>query len=109
MRENSVCLMDVEEACREAGINRHIIRFSSTVHINDTGPALSTAHKLHVFIKDNLPQWPVTFAEGEISIESVLVKVEGDENEQKNVYVSWTNQDEDLGSYILNMLNQMGQ
>jgi integrator complex subunit 11 len=109
MRENNVCLMDVDDACKEAGINRHIIRFSSTVHINDTGPALSTAHKLHLFIKENLPQWSVTFAEGEISVESVLVKVEGDEDEQKNVYVSWTNQDEDLGSYILNMLNCMGQ
>lgn len=109
MKENNICLMDVEDACKEAGINRHIIRFSSTVQINDTGPSSSTAHKLHTFIKENLPQWGVTFAEGEISVESVLVKVEGDEDEQKNVYVSWTNQDEDLGSYILNMLNCMGQ
>ena len=43
-------------------------------------------------------------------MESVLVKVEGeDDDQQKTVYVSWTNQDEDLGSYILGMINCMGQ
>ncbi|KAI4467114.1 cleavage and polyadenylation specificity factor family member [Holotrichia oblita] len=31
MRDNTVCLMDVEDACKEAGINRHIIRFTSTM------------------------------------------------------------------------------
>jgi integrator complex subunit 11 len=41
-------------------------------------------------------------------VESVLVKVEGSEEEQKNVYVSWDNQDEELGSYILGLLKTMG-
>lgn len=91
------------------GIVRHIVRFTSTVHINDSGSASATAHKLHDFIKEKLPQWNVTFSEGEISVESVLVKVEGDEDDQKSVYVSWTNQDEDLGSYILSILNNMGK
>lgn len=42
-------------------------------------------------------------------MESVLVKVEGSEDEQKNVYVSWTNQDEELGSNILEILQSIGQ
>ena len=45
--------------------------------------------------------------DGSISVESVLVKVEGDEDDQKSVFVSWTNQDEDLGSYILGFLQTM--
>lgn len=93
-------------------LKKYIIffRFTSTVSINDSGPSVSTAHKLHSFLTDKLPQWGVTFSEGEISVESVLVKVEGEEDEsQKTVYVSWTNQDEDLGSYILGLINVMGQ
>lgn len=27
--------------------------------------------------------------------------------DQKNVYISWTNQDEELGSQILNMISKM--
>ncbi|XP_060536886.1 DNA polymerase epsilon catalytic subunit 1 [Cylas formicarius] len=108
MKDNNICLMDVEDACKEAGINRHVIRFTSTISVNDNGPSLSTAHKLHNLLKEKLSQWPVTFCEGEISVESVLVKVEGDDDDQKTVYVSWTNQDEDLGSYILSLINCIG-
>lgn len=110
MKENSSsCLMDVEDACKEAGINRHVIRFTSTVHLHDPGPPLATAHKLHSLIKDRLPQWSVTLTDSSISVESVLVKVEREEDNQKSVFVSWTNQDEDLGSYILSLLNSMEQ
>jgi len=46
---------------------------------------------------------------GSINIETVEIKVEGDNTEQnKNLSVSWTNQDEDLGSYILGLLQNMG-
>ncbi|XP_028131124.1 integrator complex subunit 11 [Diabrotica virgifera virgifera] len=108
MKDNGMCLMDVDEACKEAGINRHVVRFTSTVHIADTGPTLGTAHKLLLFIKDKLPICSVTFSEGEISVESVLVKVEGDDDDdQKSVYVSWTNQDEEIGSQILNIINHI--
>lgn len=41
-------------------------------------------------------------------MESVLVKIEGAEDEQKTVYVSWTNQEEDLGSFIVDVLRNMG-
>lgn len=112
-RENgNVCLMDVEEACKEAGIQRHVIRFTSTAYVNDVGTVPSTAHKLYQAIKDKLgSNWCVTLLEegSSVSVESVLVKVEGaDDNEdQKSVFVSWTNQDEDLGTFILGLINSM--
>lgn len=109
IKDNSVCLMDVDEACKEAGINRHVIRFTSTVHLHDPGTSLSTAKKLYSLMLSKLPQWSITFTEGSISVESVLVKVEGENEDQKSVFVSWTNQDEDLGSYILGLLNAMEQ
>lgn len=106
-KDNSMCIMDVDEACKEAGINRHVVRFTSSVQLNDSGPSLTTAHKVHTMIKEKLPLCSVIFSEGEISVESVLVKVEGDDDDQKNVYVSWTNQDEELGSQILNIISKM--
>lgn len=106
-KDNSMCIMDVDEACKEAGINRHVVRFTSSVQLNDSGPSLTIAHKVHSVIKEKLPLCSVIFSEGEISVASVLVKVEGDDDDQKNVYVSWTNQDEELGSQILNIISKM--
>lgn len=84
-------------------------RFTSTVYINDAGPAISTAHKLYDIMKEKLSQWTVTFVEGEISVESVMITVEGEESDNKGVRVTWTNQDEDIGSYVLNLINTMGE
>lgn len=47
----SMCLMDVDAACREAGITRHIVRFTSTITLDDPGPASKTAEKLQQLIK----------------------------------------------------------
>uniref|UniRef100_A0A023F3V0 Integrator complex subunit 11 n=1 Tax=Triatoma infestans TaxID=30076 RepID=A0A023F3V0_TRIIF len=109
MRDTTLCLMDVDEACKEAGINRHIIRFTSTVRLEDPSPPFKTAEKLVRLLEERLPGWSVVLNDGTISVESVLVKVEGSEDEQKNVYVSWTNQDEELGSNILEILQSIGQ
>lgn len=108
MKDDSLCLMDVDMACSEAGVKRHIVRFTSTVRLEEKETG-NTAEKLLGYIRGHLPSWPVHFTEGNISVESVLVKIEGNDGEQKNVFVSWTSQDEDLGSYILGILNNFGQ
>lgn len=44
-----------------------------------------------------------------IAVQSVTISIENEPNEHhKNVLVSWTNQDEDLGAYILGLLQNMG-
>lgn len=92
---------------KAAGITKHVVRFTSTLHVRDSGPAHATTLKLLQPLKERLSGWTVQLTDGSISVESVLVKVEGDEDEQKSVYVSWTNQDEDLGSYVLGFLQTM--
>lgn len=45
----------------------------------------------------------------EIIVASVQLTVESDaKGVHKNILLSWTNQDEDLGSYILGLLQNMG-
>lgn len=109
VRDNRLSLIDIDEMCDEIGINRHIIRFTSTVRFEDPGPAVKTAEKLRTLLAEKLEGWTITISDGNISIESVLIKVEGDDDSTKNIYVSWTNQDEDLGSYILGLLQSMVQ
>jgi len=109
MKDKSMCLMDIDEACQEGDISRHMVRFTSIVRLEDIGPAAHTADKLLPLISNKLSGWNVVLTDEGISVESVLVKVEGADNEQKNVLVSWTNQDEDLGSFILELLQNLGQ
>uniref|UniRef100_A0A146KSZ9 Integrator complex subunit 11 n=1 Tax=Lygus hesperus TaxID=30085 RepID=A0A146KSZ9_LYGHE len=109
VKDSSMCIMDVDEACKEAGINRHIIRFTSTVKLEDPAPSYKTAEKLLKIFQEKLPGWNVTFADGAISVETVLIKVEGSEDELKSVYISWTNQDEELGTNVLEILQSIGQ
>jgi integrator complex subunit 11 len=51
--------MDVDQACREAGIARHVVRFSSTIIVDDPGPPSKTAEKIYQKIKGykNHLQW----------------------------------------------------
>lgn len=109
VKDNRLSLLDIDEMCDEIGINRHVIRFTSTVRFEDPGPAVRTAEKLKSLLAEKLDGWTITISDGNISIESVLIKVEGEDNSTKNIYVSWTNQDEDLGSYILGLLQSMVQ
>ncbi|XP_028165956.1 integrator complex subunit 11 [Ostrinia furnacalis] len=108
VKDNRLSLLDIDEVYDEIGINRHVIRFTSTVRFDDPGPAVKTAEKLKALLSEKLEGWTITISDGNISVESVLIKVEGDEN-TKSIYVSWTNQDEDLGSYILGLLQSMVQ
>jgi integrator complex subunit 11 len=80
------------------------------VKLDDAGPARRTLEKLYNLLNEKLTGWTVNFSEStSINIESVIVKIEGESNEpHKNVLVSWTNQDEDLGSYILGLLQNIG-
>lgn len=68
------------------------------------------SEKLFSLLQDKLSSWTVTMLENhKIAIQSVTIAIESEPNEHhKNILVSWTNQDEDLGSYILGLLQNMG-
>lgn len=87
-----------------------VCRFTSTFKLDDHGSVARSSEKLFNLLQDKLLGWTVTMLENnKIAIESVNICVETESNDnQKTVLVSWTNQDEDLGAYILGLLQNMG-
>ncbi|KAL7301557.1 hypothetical protein TKK_0005987 [Trichogramma kaykai] len=109
-REDGVCLTDSNEAEEAASINKHTVRFTSTIYIRDAGTVESTAQKLLQPLQDKLKDWEIKLLDGStIGVETVLVKVQADPGEEinKKIYVSWTNDDEEIGSYILGYLQNL--
>lgn len=85
-------------------------RFTSTIKLDDQEPISRISEKLLSLLQEKLTSWTVTMLENnKIAVQSVTIAIESEPNEhQKNVLVSWTNQDEDLGAYILGLLQNMG-
>ncbi|XP_075148769.1 integrator complex subunit 11 [Haematobia irritans] len=110
MKDNRIMLQNLTEALKEIGINRHVMRFTSKVKMDDPGPKVRTAEKLLALLQEKLSGWTVTMQENcTIVVETVEIKIEEDEKDPKHktLLITWTNQDEDIGAYILNMLQNM--
>lgn len=92
--------------------------------MDDQGPVAHTTDKLFALLQEKLVGWTVqrpavatvddtvaAAADNKITIETVEICVqqsESSQDQQKTVLVSWTNQDEDLGAYVLGLLQNMG-
>ncbi|KAL5007893.1 hypothetical protein ScPMuIL_016699 [Solemya velum] len=101
-QESKLRLIDPGQALCELGLEEHQLRFTSTVYVEEDGPPTKTADKIYQLIKSKVSDTPAQYSsDGSITMsDSVLIKVSGDE-ESKSVLVSWSHQDEDLGSYLL--------
>lgn len=110
MKDNRIMLQNLNEALKEVGINRHVMRFTSKVKMDDPSPKLRTGETLLTLLREKLSGWTVTMQENcTITIETVEIKIEEDEKDPKHktLLITWTNQDEDIGAYILNTLQNM--
>uniref|UniRef100_A0A182W8Z3 Integrator complex subunit 11 n=1 Tax=Anopheles minimus TaxID=112268 RepID=A0A182W8Z3_9DIPT len=123
MKDNKISLMSIDEIFNEAGIDRHVIRFISKIKLDDPGPPMRTIEKLYNMLNERLSGWTVTMNDNNsINVESVNIKIETEEQPtgivgsigqssvagvHKICNVSWVNQDEDLGSYILGLLQSL--
>ncbi|XP_011177692.1 integrator complex subunit 11 [Zeugodacus cucurbitae] len=110
MKDNRIMLQNLTDTLKEFGINRHVMRFTSKVKMDDPGPRLRTGEKLFALLQEKLVGWTVSMQEScTICVETVEIKVEEDEKDPKHktILITWTNQDEDIGAYILNLLQNM--
>lgn len=109
MKEGKLSLMDVANVYQEfSGINRHVLTFSSFFKLENTTPSLQILEQFHALLKEKLSVWEVKLIDSQsIGVESVSIKLE-DENTDRKICVSWSNQDEDLGRYILGLIQKIG-
>lgn len=90
---------------QEFGLTEHKIRFTSTVALQDETPPTIATDRVYQVLKSNLKDYTIQLmSDGSISIDSVIIKVSGEEGEEKSVLVSWPFQEEELGSYLLNLI-----
>lgn len=99
-------------------------RFTSSIRVDDSGPVQQTCAKLFALLQDKLSGWTVVRLENnKIAVETCEIVVEEPsattvtiaaataagiaESASKTVSVTWTNQHEDLGAYILGLLQNM--
>ena len=115
MKDNKLKLMDPDEACAELNIPAHTLRFTSTVNICAPGPLEDTLEKVKDLIEAEIDDTDyklgVDYNCLQLSLaQSVLIKVTQSEDEDatKEIIVSWANRDEHIGSYLLSVLQNMG-
>ena len=111
-------LYSPEEAAKELGISTHTLRFTSTVGVKDN----SSINELRQYILKTVENaldgtgmmdYKVSMDEkGEISVKSVLIRLaenlDGPED-FKDASVSWEYQDENLGSMLLSLVQNIGK
>jgi len=109
--ETSFKLLEPERIMQEVGLKPHIIRYTSTVRFEDpkkSSPARLTElifQKLKQKLKEH-HQVQLHGPESTIQISSVRIKVDqtADDEQMKDVFISWADQEDELGSYLVKFL-----
>lgn len=105
MKNNNVRIVGVNEAWSELGVIPHQLRFTERIEIDDHGPVPGLTSALHSLLSQKLGATQVQAVnEYQLSVaDSVCINVQDDEP-NKTVFISWTHQDEALGSKLLDII-----
>ncbi|CAG0893057.1 unnamed protein product [Darwinula stevensoni] len=109
LTDNKLRVIEADRVYEEVGIPKHEVRSTANVRLSDPRPLANTRESLHQLVQSRVKgERQVVMTDGTISVDSVLVQVDGDEDE-KTVLVSWGYQDEALGTYLLREIELMGK
>lgn len=105
IRNNTMRLVEPTAAFQDLGLEEHQLRFTCNITFDREGTVSDTAEQIYKLIKGDVKHCAVQYSsDGSISVgESVFINVTGEED-SKNILVSWSHQDEELGSYLLQIL-----
>lgn len=112
MYDNVMKLVEPEDALGELGVREHQIRFTTTISIPETfqGSTAKLAELVQELVKDKLPddeqETMQMLQDGSLSLGSAIVRVNGFEDDMKSVAVSWANEDEDLGTQLVSLVQE---
>ncbi|KAK7070754.1 Integrator complex subunit 11 [Halocaridina rubra] len=105
MKNNKVRIVSVNEAWGELGVTPHQLRFTERVEIEEVGPIPALTSMLHSLLSQKLGASQVQAVnEYQLSVaDTVCINIQ-DIDHTKTVFISWTHQDEALGSKVLNII-----
>ncbi|OPJ86080.1 integrator complex subunit 11 [Patagioenas fasciata] len=109
MKDNSFRLVSPEQALKELGLTEHQLRFTCRVHIQDPRKEHETVLRVYNHLKGVLKDYSVQhLPDGSIMVESILIQATAHSEDQgtKVLLVSWTYQDEELGSFLTSLLKK---
>ncbi|MEQ2310293.1 Integrator complex subunit 11 [Ameca splendens] len=109
MKENSLKLVSSEQALKELGLNEHQLRFTCRVQFQDVHSDSDTLHRIYTHLKSVLKDYTIQhLPDGTVMVESIVIKVSSsaEDANAKVLLLSWSYQDEDLGSYLSSLLKK---
>ncbi|KAB1269280.1 Integrator complex subunit 11 [Camelus dromedarius] len=109
MKDSNFRLVSSEQALKELGLAEHQLRFTCRVHLHDTRKEQETALRVYSHLKSVLKDHCVQhLPDGSVTVESILIQAaaHSEDPSTKVLLVSWTYQDEELGSYLTSLLKK---
>ncbi|XP_071519823.1 integrator complex subunit 11 [Panulirus ornatus] len=105
MKNNGVRIVGVNEAWGELGVASHQLRFTERIEVDELGPVPALTSSLHTLLSQKLGGSQVQAVnEYQLSVaDSVFININDDEP-GKTILLSWTHQDEALGSKLLDII-----
>jgi len=115
MKDNKLKLMDPDEACADLNIPAHTLRFTSTVNLALVGAVEDALQRVKDIVEEEIRDTDykicIDHDRHRLSLaQSVSIEVtqSKDEGATKEIIVSWANRDEHIGSYLLSVLQKIG-
>jgi len=113
--DGGLCLEEPETAVAQLGLAGHTVRFTSTVTLSDSGEVADTLNRLERAAAARLGGTALALqrtgecSDGELRVNSVIVQVEqsAEDDNTKDVRVSWAYTDDHLGATILQAIQAM--
>lgn len=105
MKNNGVRIVGVNEAWSELGVASHQLRFTERIEVDEHGPVPALTSSLHTLLSQKLGASQVqAVSEYQLSVaDSLFINIHDDEP-GKTILLSWTHQDEALGSKLLDII-----
>lgn len=109
MKDNSLRLVSPEQALKELGLNEHQLRFTCRVQLHDPHSDTDTLSRIYTHLKSVLKSYSIQHVpDGTVIVESIVIKVtsSAEEPNLKVILLSWSYQDEELGSFLSTLLKK---
>uniref|UniRef100_A0A8D0BZ90 Integrator complex subunit 11 n=1 Tax=Salvator merianae TaxID=96440 RepID=A0A8D0BZ90_SALMN len=109
IKDNSFRLVSPEQALKELGLAEHQLRFTCRIHFQDPRKEHETGLRVYNHLKSVLKDYSVQhLSDTSITVESIVIQVtvQSEDPATKLLLVSWTYQDEEMGSYVTSLLKK---